>query len=144
MCTRNISPFTKLMLLLLCISIGTETYTSKAQQVKAITASDVASIVEMHSNLVIIDCRDSNQYAHSHIPGAISMDVRRPNGVSHYLDTLNRDLPYLIYCRTNIRIQSLLKQMLEKEFMQIYVMTEGWLTWEKLYIKPKDEEEAMD
>jgi rhodanese-related sulfurtransferase len=65
----------------------------------------------------------------SHIKRAIHLDVNDTLLTTKLLE-LDKQMPYLLYCRTNGRSQRLTQIMIEKDFRHIYLFYDGYLKWE--------------
>ncbi len=67
--------------------------------IKEITGSDLE---ESLGQIKIIDVRTTHEYNMGHIEGAINIPY---DEILDHLDEIDKDVPYIIHCRTNQRSQ---------------------------------------
>ena len=61
---------------------------------------DAIAAKEMHDQGVLfVDVRSKISFEHGHIPGALSLDVRRDDFVERFQEAASRDQDIVIYCR---------------------------------------------
>lgn len=80
---------------------------------------------------VLLDIRTPSEVEAGHLPGAINLDFRSPT-FEDELERLDRDLIYLIYCRTANRTGQAFDVMREMGFTKIYDMEGGITRWGQL------------
>jgi rhodanese-related sulfurtransferase len=87
-------------------------------------------IRENQSNpaFVILDVRTSAEYGQGHIAGAKLLDYKSPR-FSAGLDQLDKNITYLVYCRTGNRSGRALRLMETKGFGKIYHLSAGVMDW---------------
>ena len=85
---------------------------------------------EGNENFVIIDVRTSEEFAGGHIEGAILIDFNSENFIDE-IGKLDRNLTYLIYCRTARRSSLALDDMKDLGFTRVYNMKGGIVRWEE-------------
>ncbi len=83
---------------------------------------------ERHPGLVVLDVRTAEEYRAGHLPDAIPMDYYQPDFRAR-LATLDRDIPYLIYCRTGVRSGRTFQMMEELGFTRVYDLRGGIRAW---------------
>ena len=76
----------------------------------------------------IIDVRTASEYSDAHIRGAINIDVSAADFTQN-IDKLDKQLYYIVYCRTGVRSAQASKIMLDHEFIHIINMTGGITEW---------------
>jgi rhodanese-related sulfurtransferase len=104
------------------------TVSTFAQRVDTLGIAQTQQLLLSHPNITIIDCRDSASFATSHIERAIHLDVN-DSLLNDKLSKLDKEIPYLVYCRTNGRSQRLSQIMIKKDFRHIYLFYDGYLKW---------------
>lgn len=77
----------------------------------------------------IIDVRSADEFEDSFIEGAENIDVRGVNFDTN-LDSLNRDQPYFVYCRSGARSKSAMDIMQSKGFKKVFNLEGGIMKWE--------------
>ena len=114
------------VILILSLLLTVSTF---AQRVDTLNIAQTQLLLLSHPNIAIIDCRDSASYAKSHIKRAIHLDENDTLLTTKLLE-LDKQMPYLLYCRTNGRSQRLSQIMIEHNFGHLYLLFDGYLKWE--------------
>ena len=91
-------------------------------------AVQVMAALQDHPAFVLLDIRTPNEVAASHISGAIELDFYNAS-FRDDLDELDRDLIYLIYCRTGNRTGQTMEIMDQLGFEKVYDMGGGITQW---------------
>jgi rhodanese-related sulfurtransferase len=78
----------------------------------------------------LIDVRTLVEYNAGHIKGAKEEDFYQTDTFSKYLDTLDKNGKYLIYCHTGKRSGLTLGLMQQKGFKNVYDLAGGFSAWE--------------
>ena len=81
-------------------------------------------------NLVVLDVRTDKEFAGGHVPGAVNLDILRPDFIEK-IRQYDRQKSYLVYCRTHSRSTSAVEQMRKEGFTQVYLMDQGFLGWNR-------------
>ncbi|OGH07462.1 MAG: hypothetical protein A2171_00300 [Candidatus Levybacteria bacterium RBG_13_35_9] len=77
----------------------------------------------------LIDVRTKEEYAQGHIKNAIQKDYYKTQEFLGFLNSLDKNGKYLIYCRTDKRSSKTLEIMKEKGFKNVSDMTGGYNGW---------------
>ena len=80
-------------------------------------------------NYTLIDVRTSDEYNAGHLKNAKQADYYQTQKFSDYLDSLNKDSNYLIYCRSGGRSSKVMQIMQDKGFVNAYDMSGGYNSW---------------
>lgn len=80
--------------------------------------------------LVVIDVRTPRETANGGIPGSKRIDFLQDNFASE-IDKLNKNTPYLIYCKAGGRSAKASQLMFDKGFTQVTNMEGGYDAWSK-------------
>lgn len=83
---------------------------------------------ERHPRLVVLDVRTAEEYRAGRLPDAFPMDYYQPD-FRQRLAEMNRDVPYLIYCRTGVRSGRTYQMMEELGFTRVYELRGGIRAW---------------
>ncbi len=104
-----------------------------SQNIKTVNSSEARELINNKEpdELIVIDARRESHFNKGHIPGAINIDPLVIQSVD-MLAELDTNNVYLIYCRTNNRINVLFRNMYSMGFKNIIIMTDGWVTWKRL------------
>jgi len=94
-------------------------------------AAAVILALQGHAGFVLIDIRTPAEVETGHVPGAVNIDFRNA-GFESEIDILDRDLIYLIYCRTANRTGQAFARMTEMGFSRVYDMRGGITLWDQL------------
>ena len=89
--------------------------------------------------VVILDIRTPEETAEGIIPGAIELDYYG-DSFEQQLDSLNRDLTYLVYCRSGNRSGKTWQQMTDMGFKNVYDLEGGYSDWAKVHGIPFSDE----
>lgn len=77
----------------------------------------------------LIDIRTIDEYDAGHLNNASQIDYYQTRAFSEYLDTLDKDAQYLIYCRSGTRSANALTLMKQKGFTQVWDLAGGYNAW---------------
>ncbi len=81
-------------------------------------------------DVVVIDVRTAQEVATGSISGAIFMDFYAPD-FKNRLNTLDKNTPYLLICRTGRRSGITLEMMKTLQFRDVRHVTGGLVEWKK-------------
>ncbi len=84
----------------------------------AVTKVAAAEALGMLEGRTVIDVRHPDEYASGHIPGAVNIDVEADT-FDAQISALDRDEPYLVYCRSGRRSAIAAQRMAEAGFTDI-------------------------
>ena len=82
-----------------------------------------------NDNFVILDVRTPGEYYIDHIEDSILIDVQDPSFLEE-VSKLDKDLTYLVYCRSGRRSAEASDILVDLGFNDVYNMTGGILDWE--------------
>jgi len=93
---------------------------------------DPAGAAEMitESGSVVLDVRSPREYGGGHLPGAINIDFNGEDFGSH-LGALDRELTYVVYCRSGNRSTRSLKVLDQLGFQSVVHLDGGITAWEE-------------
>lgn len=96
---------------------------------KHINVSDVhATLAEQR--FVILDIRDENSYALSHIPGAIHLTNEN---LQDFLRDADFDTPTVVCCYHGISSQQAADFLISQDFTDVYSLDGGFEHWSSLF-----------
>ena len=82
-----------------------------------------------NKDVIVIDVRTPEEYAETHIEGALNIDV---NGdFLESVKALDKTKKYIIYCRSGRRSAAAEKQLINAGFEEIYNVEGGILDWKE-------------
>lgn len=77
----------------------------------------------------IIDIRTLEEYQQGYIPSAVQIDYYQTTAFLNYLDSLDKNKKYLIYCRSGNRTAQALQIMKERGFRNVWDLSNGINMW---------------
>lgn len=80
------------------------------------------------SGLVVLDVRTSEEFDQGHIAEADNIDFYASD-FSARLDALDKDAPYIVYCRSGNRSASTIDIMRDLGFTSVYELDGGIVSW---------------
>jgi rhodanese-related sulfurtransferase len=87
-----------------------------------------ATIEAAPDGLVILDVRTPEEYAEARIEGATLLDFYRPD-FAERLAELDRDVPYVLYCRSGNRSDQAFAMMRDLGFTSVQDVDGGIVAW---------------
>jgi rhodanese-related sulfurtransferase len=98
--------------------------------ITSVSVSQFAKASE-NNNATVIDVRTAQEFSEGHIPNAVNADVNDPEAFERYLETLDKDNMYLVYCRSGNRSATAMQLMQDKGFTNIVNLSGGIQDWQK-------------
>jgi rhodanese-related sulfurtransferase len=116
---------TALVVALLGTACGGDT---AAARVESVPAPAAAEILSADPDAILLDIRTPDEFAGSHLDDAVNIDFLAP-GFEEQISTLDRDLPYVIYCASGNRSGSALDLFRQLEFTDVVDIEGGIASW---------------
>lgn len=105
---------------------GSSTATADIQLV---SASDAATVLnERAPEVVLLDVRTAEEFNEARVPGSVNVDFYAADFASQ-LDTLAKDVPYVVYCRSGNRSSQTMNIMRELGFLEVWDVDGGIISW---------------
>jgi rhodanese-related sulfurtransferase len=101
------------------------------QIIKDISAKGLKELIEKNKDnkdFVVIDCRTKGEFDMGHIKDSVLIDFYNPSFMEE-IGKLDKEKPYLIYCRTGSRSKVAMNLMERAGFREVYNMTYGVVEW---------------
>lgn len=112
------------LLSLVAVSCGSDTATGRLETVApAVAAAELDT-----AGLIVLDVRTPEEYASGHVADAVNVDFYRADFADRLAD-LDRDTPYLLYCRSGNRSGTTLELMRELGFTNVVDVDGGIVAW---------------
>jgi rhodanese-related sulfurtransferase len=118
---------TKLLLSVLVLMFCSFTIIT-AQNKVSVSSKQVSSMLLKDKKIIVLDVRTAEEFSYGHIKGALNIDIRQPDAFSK-IDKLNKNVKYIVHCRTNHRSGIAVNHMIQSGFKNIYQMMDGWSGW---------------
>ncbi|MBT8193002.1 MAG: rhodanese-like domain-containing protein [Acidimicrobiia bacterium] len=115
---------TLLLALLLAACGGTAT-----AEIRLVSASDAAAVLDDRApEVVLLDVRTPEEFNEVRVPGSINVDFYAADFASQ-LDTLSKDVPYVVYCRSGNRSSQTMDIMRDLGFTEVWDVDGGIISW---------------
>lgn len=102
-----------------------------APEVRTLTIEETKALLQNPpADLIILDVRTDKEFAAGHLQKAVNIDFFGPR-FERELRALDKDKPYLVYCRTQSRSGSAVEIMQQEGFKNITLMKGGFVDWSK-------------
>lgn len=115
------------LLLTLALALGGCTATEK-QAATLVDPAGAEALIESTPEMVVLDVRTPEEVAEGTLPGAIAIDFYSPDFAAQVAE-LDRDAPYLVYCRSGSRSGQATQIMADLGFTQVSELEGGILSW---------------
>ena len=99
----------------------------KSNTFKTITVEEVRALIK-GNNITILDIRDEESFARSHIPNAIRLSS---NNIDEIIENSNHEDNILIYCYLGISSQNAAQHFSNLGFKNIYNLEGGFTEFSK-------------
>ena len=109
------------------LSLGSCNRSDESTALRSVDATAYKQIVDAH-NAVIIDVRRPDEFAGSHLEGAINIDVEDAS-FPEKIKALDHSKTYLLYCRAGRRSLNAANQMTDAGFKDVVNLEGGITSW---------------
>ena len=106
-----------IMLILLLFGCSSNSY-------KVISANDAHQMMEDDDKVVLIDVRETNEYAESHILGSKNIPLGEINNID-----LDKDTTIILYCLSGVRSQKAAESLISMGYTSVYSIDGGIINW---------------
>ena len=103
---------------------------SYGQQLKTVGVDEFEKQIVAVQGEQLVDVRTPQEFAESHIKGAINIDFRNPI-FSDEINKLDKTKPLLIYCRSGRRSGDALSVCKNLGFTTVYDLSGGIIAWQQ-------------
>ncbi|MFH0942085.1 MAG: rhodanese-like domain-containing protein [Chloroflexota bacterium] len=105
---------------------------TEARIIRDVTPPQAFTLIkenEGNPGFIILDVRTPREFAEGHIAQAVNLDYNSKN-FGDSLGRLDKNLVYLVYCRTGVRSAAASALMAKNGFNKVYNMTGGITDWQ--------------
>ena len=95
---------------------------------ETVTPTDAAEVIASDSEVVVIDLRTPDEYAAGIIDGAVNIDFYDTDFAAQ-LDSLDKDVHYVVYCRSGNRSGQAMGTFADLGFAEITEVDGGIVDW---------------
>ncbi|NWK55024.1 rhodanese-like domain-containing protein [Verrucomicrobiaceae bacterium N1E253] len=109
----------------------------RGAEVQHVDVLEAAKLIDPSKEITVIDVRTPDEFVSGAIEGARNLDVQSAS-FKQQVEALDREKPYLIYCRSGNRSSRALTVFQEAGFTHLYHLEGGIKAWNKagLPLKP--------
>ena len=93
-----------------------------------ITPESARELIEKEPDITILDIRPNADFKREHIPGAVNLDYDG-NQFQSKVEKLDKNQPYIIYCKSGVRGGYFMEKMRESGFVGAYNILGGFVAW---------------
>ena len=112
------------LLLVSACSSGSDTAT-----IELVSPAEAAQVIEDDpAGLVVLDIRTAEEFNEVRLAGSLNVDFYDAD-FADQLDTLDKNDPYVMYCRSGNRSSEAIKTMKELGFVEVYEIDGGIVNW---------------
>ena len=112
------------LLLVTACSSGSDTAT-----IDLVSPAEAAQVIEDDpAGLVVLDIRTPEEFNEVRLAGAVNVDYYDAD-FADQLDALDKNDPYVMYCRSGNRSSDAIKTMKELGFVEVYEIDGGIVNW---------------
>ncbi len=120
-----------LLVLVLALSVLVAACSSDTttQSIELVSPADAAQVIaDAPEGLVVLDIRTPDEFNAARLADAIMVDFYADDFASQ-LDTLDKDVPYVMYCNSGNRSSEAVKTMEDLGFVEVYAIDGGIVNW---------------
>lgn len=120
-----------LLALILALSVLVTACSSdtRTQSIELVSPADAAQVIaDDPVGLVVLDIRTLEEFNEARLADAIMVDFYADD-FADQLDTLDTDVPYVVYCRTGNRSSEAVKTMKDLGFVEVHEVDGGIVNW---------------
>ena len=121
----------RLLVLVLALSVLVAACSSDTttQSIELVAPADAAQVIaDAPEGLVVLDIRTPDEFNAARLADAIMVDFYADDFAAQ-LDTLDKDLPYVMYCNSGNRSSEAVKTMEDLGFLEVYAIDGGIVNW---------------
>ncbi len=128
---KRISSLLGVALVLLTVLAGCSSTTAVDQQITTVSPAEAAAIIEQNAgnaDFVLLDIRTPEEYGAGKIAGAVNIDFYDAD-FRDQLDTLDKDVHYVVYCNSGNRSGQSLPIFEDLGFARVENVATGIAGW---------------
>ena len=118
-----------LLILALSVLVAACSSDTTTQTIELVSPADAAQVItDDPAGLVVLDIRTLEEFNEAHLADAVMIDFYAED-FADQLDTLDKDVPYVLYCRTGNRSSDAVNTMEDLGFVEVYEIDGGIVNW---------------
>jgi len=124
------SRYLGIFLILISMGACAQSESSEATTQLNLDVQQVSELVKANTEVVLIDVRTPDEYAKGHLEGSNLINFYDPK-FKEKVDELDKDVEYVVYCRSGGRSANAVELMQGLGFTKIHNMKGGILAWNR-------------
>ena len=102
---------------------------SATAEIQLVSPADAAEVLDERApDVVLLDVRTPGEFGEARVPGSVNIDFYAADFASQ-LDTLPKDVPYVVYCRSGNRSSQTMDIMRDLGFSEVWDVDGGIISW---------------
>ena len=118
----------KVLLCVLCFTALMGCKDTKVEGAEVISPKEAHTLLQTN-DILLIDVRTPEEFDSGHIENAKNFDFKS-NAFNEAIQTLEKEQPIIVYCRSGKRSAKSIKNFREAGFTKLYMLKGGLLKWE--------------
>lgn len=99
--------------------------------VRVVAPAEAARVLDdAPADLVVLDIRTAEEFVQGHLPGAVNLDFYAAD-FRQQLAALDREVPYVLYCRSGNRSDQARQMMQDLGFVDVRDVDGGIVAWQQ-------------
>ncbi len=127
----NLTMTTPIRHLLVALAIGAAVLagcSSASGTLETVDPASAATVIAEEPGVVVLDIRTPEEYAQGAIEGAVNIDFYASDFAAQ-LDQLDKDTPYVVYCRSGNRSDQAMDTFADLGFTDVTEIEGGLVSW---------------
>ncbi|MEA3510043.1 MAG: rhodanese-like domain-containing protein [Actinomycetota bacterium] len=117
------------LILVLSVLVAACSSDTTTQAIELVSPAEAAQVIaDDPAGLVVLDIRTPDEFAQARLADAVLVDFYETDFAAQ-LDTLDKDVPYVMYCNSGNRSSEAVKTMKDLGFVEVYEIDGGIVNW---------------
>lgn len=117
------------LILALSVLVAACSSDTTTQSIELVSPAEAAQVIaDDPADLVVLDIRTPEEFAQARLADATLVDFYEDDFAAQ-LDTLDKDVPYVVYCNSGNRSSEAVKTMEDLGFVEVYEIDGGIVNW---------------
>ncbi len=123
----------RILCLIVCLGMYAPAFSaSEVESIKGATTVNALEAMDLYQQgALFVDVRDNFEYQLGHIRSAVHLDLKREFNDLYLIETLDRNIPIVIYCNSSHCYRSAVATFLAVGwgYENVYYFKDGYFTW---------------
>ncbi len=117
------------LILALSVLVAACSSDTTSQSIELVSPAEAAQVIaDNPAGLVVLDIRTPDEFTQARLADADLVDFYEDDFAAQ-LDTLDKDVPYVMYCNSGNRSSEAVKTMEDLGFVEVYEIDGGIVNW---------------